>query len=54
MQVARQRPWAYAVTTEALCARILERHRTAIRVQKAEVAVANLVRIIDATLKLSN
>ncbi len=54
MQVARQRPWAYAVTTEALCTRILERHRNAIRVQKADVAVANLARIIDATLRLSN
>ena len=54
MQIARQRPWADAVTTEALCARILERHRNAIRVQKADVAVANLARIIDATLKLSN
>ena len=54
MQIARQRPWAYAVTTEALCTRILERHRNAIRVQKADVAVANLARIIDATLKLSN
>jgi AcrR family transcriptional regulator len=54
VQIARQRPWADAVTTEALCARILERHRNAIRVQKADVAVANLARIIDATLKLSN
>ncbi len=54
MQIARQRPWADAVTTEALCARIFERHRAAIRVQKTEIAVANLTRIIDATLKLSN
>jgi AcrR family transcriptional regulator len=43
-----------AVTMGAWCARILERHRTAIRVQKAEVAIVNLARIIDATLKLSN
>jgi AcrR family transcriptional regulator len=43
-----------AVTMEASCARILERHRTVIRVQKADVAVVNLARIIDATLKLSN
>ncbi|QOF75735.1 TetR/AcrR family transcriptional regulator (plasmid) [Aminobacter sp. SR38] len=39
---------------EALCARILERHRDSVRVQKPHVAVANLVRIIDATLTLSN
>ena len=39
---------------EASCARIFERHRTTIHVQKADVAIANLVRIIDATLKLSN
>jgi AcrR family transcriptional regulator len=42
------------VSTEALCVRILERHREAIRVQKSHIAVANLARIIDATLKLSN
>lgn len=41
-------------STEALCARILERHRSTIRVQKPHVAVANLARIIEATLKLSN
>ncbi|WP_378941747.1 TetR/AcrR family transcriptional regulator [Mesorhizobium sp. ANAO-SY3R2] len=39
---------------EALCARILERHRDSVRVQKPHVAVANLARIIEATLKLSN
>jgi AcrR family transcriptional regulator len=54
VQLARHRPWAEAVTTQALCARIFERHRSAIRVQTAGVAVANLARIIDATLKLSN
>jgi len=48
------RPWATAFSTEALCARILERHRDAIRVQKTPTAVANLARIISATLKLSN
>jgi len=42
------------VSTEVLCGRILERHRDAIRVQKTHIAVANLARIIDATLKLSN
>jgi AcrR family transcriptional regulator len=41
-------------STEALCGRILERHREAIRVQKSHIAVANLARIIEATLKLSN
>jgi AcrR family transcriptional regulator len=54
VQVARDRPWMVAVTMEASCARILERHRTAIRVQKPDVAIVNLARIIDATLKLSN
>jgi TetR/AcrR family transcriptional regulator, cholesterol catabolism regulator len=42
------------VSTEVLCGRILERHRDAIRVQKSHIAVANLARIIEATLKLSN
>ncbi len=42
------------VSTEVLCGRILERHRDVIRVQKTHVAVANLARIIEATLKLSN
>lgn len=42
------------VTNEAICARILERHRNAISVQKQKLAVANLARIINATLKLSN
>ncbi len=48
------RQWSNAYSTEALCARILERHRESVRVQKPHVAVANLVRIIEATLKLSN
>jgi AcrR family transcriptional regulator len=39
---------------EALCGRILERHQNAIRVKKTHVAVANLARIIQATLELSN
>jgi TetR/AcrR family transcriptional regulator, cholesterol catabolism regulator len=54
VQVARHKPWTAALSMEAHCARILERHRSAIRVQKADVAVANLARIIDATLRLSN
>jgi AcrR family transcriptional regulator len=43
-----------SVSIEVLCGRILERHRDAIRVQKSHIAVANLARIIEATLKLSN
>lgn len=43
-----------AFSTEAICARILERHRDAISVQKQKLAVANLARIIEATLNLSN
>lgn len=39
---------------EALCQRIFERHHDAIRVRKPHVAVANLARIVEATLKLSN
>ena len=54
MNLARQRQWASAFSTEALCERILARHRDAVRVQKPHVAVANLARIIEATLKLSN
>ena len=54
LNFARHRPWAGSVSTEALCARILERHRDVVRVRKANVAVANLARIIEATLKLSN
>ncbi len=41
-------------STEALCARILARHRDTIRVRKPHVAIANLARIIEATLLLSN
>lgn len=39
---------------DVLCARILERHRDSIRVQKPHLAVPNLTRIIGATLTLSN
>jgi len=39
---------------DASCGRILERHRDSINVRKDHVAIANLARIIDATLKLSN
>ncbi len=51
---ARHRLGTDAFSTEALCARILERHRDSIRVQKTRLAVANLARIINATLTLSN
>lgn len=54
MNLVTQRQWSSAYSSEALCARILERHRDSVRVQKPHVAVANLVRIIEATLKLSN
>lgn len=40
-------------TTEHLCGRIFERHGERIRVKKPHVAVANLVRIVEAFLKLS-
>lgn len=39
---------------EALCAHILDRHRESVRVRNTHLAVANLARIINATLKLSN
>ena len=43
-----------AYATEAICARILARHRDRISVRKDHVAVANLARIIEAVLKLSS
>lgn len=54
MTLAGHRQFTGAFSTEALCARILERHREVVRVQKPHVAIANLARIIEATLKLSN
>jgi TetR/AcrR family transcriptional regulator, cholesterol catabolism regulator len=54
VNLARHRPCATAMSTDVLCARILERHRDSVRVQKTHLAVANLARIINATLKLSN
>ncbi|BAI74387.1 transcriptional regulator (plasmid) [Azospirillum sp. B510] len=44
----------FDLSMEALCARILERHAAAIRVKKPAVAIANLVRIVETTLTLSN
>ncbi|MER2536006.1 MAG: TetR/AcrR family transcriptional regulator [Rhizobiaceae bacterium] len=40
-------------TSEQLCARIFLRHASRIRVKKQHVAVGNLVRIVDAFLKLT-
>ena len=44
--------WKFS--TAANCARILERYRDSIEVRKDHIAVANLARIIEVTLKLSN
>lgn len=41
-------------STEAICERLLQRHRGTVSVQKPHLAVANLSRIILSTLKLSN
>jgi AcrR family transcriptional regulator len=41
-------------TTELLCARMLERHRSVVRVQKDHVAVRKLALIVEAALDLSN
>ena len=54
MSPARQKRWISSVSTEELCARILERQGDTARVRKTDHAVARLARIIDATLKLSN
>jgi TetR/AcrR family transcriptional regulator, cholesterol catabolism regulator len=39
---------------EAICTRMLDRHRSTIRTQKPHIAVAKLTRIIQTTLALSN
>ncbi len=39
---------------DALCARILAKHRAQIRTRKPHLAIANLALIVDATIKLSN
>lgn len=54
MNLARRRPWTNAFSTEALCTRILECYRASIRVQKLRLAVADLARIINATLAPSD
>lgn len=43
-----------AYSTEAICGRILERHRDQVSVRKPHLATANLARIIEAVLKLSS
>jgi TetR/AcrR family transcriptional regulator, cholesterol catabolism regulator len=47
-------PLAGDFSTETLCGRILERHRSTIRVQKTHVAVKKLSLIVEAMLDLSN
>ncbi|WP_210483423.1 TetR/AcrR family transcriptional regulator [Microvirga antarctica] len=39
---------------EAICTRMLERHRKTIRTQKPHVAVTKLMRIVETTLTLAN
>ncbi|MGU3537576.1 TetR/AcrR family transcriptional regulator [Methylobacterium sp. A54F] len=43
-----------AYSTEAICGRILERHRDRVSVRKPGLATANLARIIEAVLTLSS
>lgn len=43
-----------ATATEAICGRILARHRDLISVRKPHLATANLARIIEAVLNLSS
>lgn len=53
-QVKAASPLAGNFSTEALCGRMLERHRATIRVQKTHVAVRKLSLIVEAMLELSN
>lgn len=39
---------------EALCSRMLARHRETVQTQKSNIAIAKLVKIFEATLKLAN
>ncbi|WP_238123775.1 MULTISPECIES: TetR/AcrR family transcriptional regulator [unclassified Xanthobacter] len=50
----RRPPASADYSLEGLCGRIYERHRDTIKVQKPRVAVANLARIVEAVLTLSN
>jgi AcrR family transcriptional regulator len=52
--LTKRPPFPRDYSTEALCARILERHRSMVRVQKNHVAVKKLALIVDAVLDLSN
>ena len=54
MGTMKQFSGRHDLSSKSLCTRILERHRETIRVQKPSIAVGNLVRIVDATLSLSN
>lgn len=51
---AEVRPAPDRFSSEAICARILDRHRDLVSVRKAHLATANLARIIDSVLKLSS
>ena len=44
----------FDLSMEALCARMLERHKATIRIRKPAVAIVNLARIVDTTLTLAN
>jgi TetR/AcrR family transcriptional regulator, cholesterol catabolism regulator len=44
----------FDLSMEALCARMLERHQTTIRIRKPAGAIANLARIVETTLTLAN
>jgi TetR/AcrR family transcriptional regulator, cholesterol catabolism regulator len=44
----------YDFSLEAICARMLDRHRGTIRTQKPHIAVTKLARILRTTLMLSN
>jgi AcrR family transcriptional regulator len=46
--------WERAFSMSSRCARILARNRDAIDVRKDHLAIANLARIVEATLRLAN
>jgi len=54
MQQGTDKSFGIDYSSEALCRRMYRRHSATIKVQKEAVAVANLVRICEATLKLAN
>jgi AcrR family transcriptional regulator len=53
-KLAASQPCAEPFAMEAICARILDRHRDLIGVQKPHLATANLARIFEAVLDLSS